>query len=158
MALNYFDIVVLILLVLFVLRGVMNGLAGEFSGLLGLLVGLVCAHFAYQSVVPYLADVIRNPVWCDLAAYGLVFFAVLLVVDLLARAVSWVLALTAPALLDKGLGAVLGLVRGIVVCAIFFALLHHFLPDAPFFKDALVTARLGFLVNFAKRWLPACLG
>jgi len=152
---NYFDLIVLILLVLFVLRGALNGLASEFSGLLGLIGGLWCAHYAYQDFAPYFADLIRDPFWRDLAAYALILLAVLLLVDLLARVASWALALTLPPLLDKILGAVLGLARGVAVCAVCLALLYYFLPDAPFFRDSFVAAKLDPLVKFARGYLPS---
>jgi membrane protein required for colicin V production len=153
--LNYFDMILLVLLALFLLRGVMNGLLAEISGVLGLLGGLWYASFAYQDVVPYLGDTIRSPVWRDLAAYGLVFLTVLLAADLLARVASKAFSLTASPLLDRGLGAALGLLRGMVVCAVSLVLLHHFLPDAPFYKDSLVTPWLGPFMKFAGLHLPA---
>jgi membrane protein required for colicin V production len=147
--------IILVLLVLFLLRGVMNGLLAEISGLLGLLGGLWYAQYAHQDLVPYLGDAIRNPVWRDLAAYGLVFLTVLLAVDLLGRLASKAFSLTASPLLDKGLGAALGLVRGMVVCSVSLVLLRHFLPDAPFYKDSLVMPWLGPFMKFAGLHLPA---
>ena len=158
MALNYFDMIILILLGLFLLRGVMNGLLAELFGLLGLIGGLLYAGYAHQDVVPYLVDVIRRPDWREIAAYVLVFFGVLLAADLLARVASKALSLTASPLLDRGLGAALGLVRGIVVCSICLVLLRRFVADAPFFKDSLVIPRMGFLLDFVRAHLPAGLG
>jgi len=155
MDLNYFDIVLLLLFLLFLLRGVMNGFLAEFSGLLGLFGGLWYASYAYTDLVPYLANVIKNPFWRDLAAYGLVFVSVLAAVALLARVVSKVFSLMAPPLLDKGLGALLGLARGMVVCAVSLVLLRHFLPDMHFFKNSLVTPWMAPFLNFARLYLPA---
>jgi membrane protein required for colicin V production len=157
MNVNYFDMIVLVLFALFILRGVMNGILGEFSGLVGLLGGLWYANYAHKDVVPHLASLVRNPVWRDLAAYGLVFLSVLLAVELLSRVASKALSLTATSALDKGLGALLGLGRGIVVCSVSLVLLRHFLPDAPFFTDSLITPMLAPVMNFAKRYLPAAL-
>ena len=157
MDLNYFDIVLLLLLLLFLLRGVMNGFLAEFAGLLGLFGGLWYASYAYTDLVPYLANVIKSPFWRELAAYGLVFVSVLAAVALLARMVSKVFSLIAPPFLDKGLGAVLGLARGMVVCSVSLVLLRHFLPDVHFFKYSLVTPWMGPFLNFARLHLPASL-
>ena len=115
---NYFDVMLLVILILFLLRGVMNGVLAEFSGLLGLVGGLCYASYAYKDVAPYLANMVQNPAWRDLVAYGLVFASVLLAVALLAYGVSKVFSLMVLASLDKGLGAVLGLVRGLVACSV----------------------------------------
>ena len=155
MELNYFDVILLCILVLFLLRGVMNGFLPEFSGLLGVVGGLWYANHAYRDVTPYLADFVRHPVWRDLAAYGLVFASVLLAVALLTHIVSKVLSLKIQPKLDKGLGAVLGLARGMVVCSISLVILRHFLPDMPFFKNSLITPWMGPFLNFARLYLPA---
>ena len=157
MGLNYFDVMLLVILVLFLLRGVMNGILAEFSGLLGMVGGLWYASYAYKDVAPYLANLLRNPAWRDLAAYGLVFVSVLLAVALLAHGVSKVLSLTVLASLDKGLGAVLGLLRGMVVCSVSLVLLRHFLPDVDFFKNSLITPWMGPFLHFAKLYLPVSL-
>ena len=157
MSLNYFDVMLLVILVLFLLRGVMNGFLAEFSGLLGLLGGLWYANSAYRDIAPYLANLVQNSAWRDLVAYGLVFVSVLLAVALLAHGVSKVLSLTVLPSLDKGLGALLGLVRGMVVCSASLVILRHFLPDVDFFKNSLVTPWLGPFVHFAKLYLPASL-
>lgn len=155
MTLNYFDMIILVLLGLFLLRGVMNGLLIELFGLLGLVGGLLYAGYAHQDVGPYLADLIRRPDWREIASYALVFFGVLLAVDLLTRVASKALSLPASPLLDKGLGAVLGLMRGLVACAICLVLLRHFVSDTPFFKESFVAPWLGPVLDFVKLYLPA---
>jgi len=157
MDLNYFDMVLLVILVLFLLRGIMNGVLTEFSGLLGLLGGLWYANYAYQDIAPYLAKMIQHSGWRDLAAYGLVFVSVLLAAALLVHVLSKVLSLMVLPSLDKSLGAVLGLVRGMVICSVSLVLLRHFLPDVHFFKNSLVTPWMVPFLNFARLYLPASL-
>ena len=152
---NYFDVVLLVILVLFLLRGIMNGFLTEFSGVLGLLGGLWYANYAYKDVIPYLANAIQNPAWRDLAAYGLVFVSVLLATALLIHVLSKILSLTVLSSLDKGLGAVLGLLRGMVICSVSLVLLGHFLPDVHFFENSLVKPWMGPFLHFAKLYLPA---
>jgi membrane protein required for colicin V production len=147
----------LVLLVLFLLRGVMNGFLSEFSGLLGLAGGLCYASYAYKDITPYLANLIHDPAWRDLIGYGLVFASVLLAVALLAYGVSKVVSLMVLSSLDKGLGAVLGLLRGMVVCSVSLVLLRHFLPDVDFFKNSHVTPWMEPFVHFARLYLPASL-
>jgi uncharacterized membrane protein required for colicin V production len=59
--------------------------------------------------------------------------------------------------LDKGLGAALGLARGMVICSLSLVLLRHFLPDMHFFQNSLVTPWMGPCLNFARLYLPASL-
>jgi membrane protein required for colicin V production len=157
MDLNYFDVVLLVILVLFLLRGIMNGVLAEFSGLLGLFGGLWYANHAYKDVAPYLAKIFQHSAWRDLAAYGLVFVSVLVAAALLVHVLSKVLSLKALPSLDKSLGAILGLVRGMVICSISLVILRHFLPDMHFFSNSLVTPWMEPFLNFAKLYLPASL-
>ena len=157
MGLNYFDAMLLVILILFLLRGVMNGFLAEFSGLAGLVGGLCYASYAYNDIAPYLANMIRNPAWRDLVSYGLVFISVLLAVALLAHGISKVFSLMVLSSLDKGLGAMLGLLRGMVVCSVSLVLLRHFLPDVDFFKNSLVTPWMEPFLHFAKLYLPTSL-
>jgi len=155
MELNYFDMVLLVILVLFLLRGIMNGFLAEFSGLLGLLGGLWYANYAYKDLSPYLVKVLQNPVWRDSVAYGVVFVSVLVAVAVLVHVLSKALSLTVLSSLDKGMGALLGLVRGMVICSVCLVLLRYFMPDVHFFQHSLVTPWLSPFVNFAKLYLPA---
>ena len=154
---NYFDLVLLVILALFLLRGIMNGVLAEFSGLLGLFGGLWYANYAYKDLAPHLAKAIQHPAWRDLAAYGLVFVSVLIATALLVHALSKVLSLTVLPSLDKSLGAALGLARGMVICSVSLVLLRHFLPDMHFFKDSLVTPWMEPFLNFSRLYLPASL-
>ncbi len=154
MSLNYFDVVLLVILVLFLLRGVMNGFLSEFSGLLGLLGGLWYAHYAYRDVMPYLG-LIHSPTWRELAAYGLVFLSVIIAAGLLVHFLSKALSLTILPPLDKSLGALLGLVRGMVICSVSLVILRRFLPDVEFFRESVVTPHFQPFVNFARLYLPA---
>jgi membrane protein required for colicin V production len=147
----------LVILVLFLLRGIMNGMLAEFSGLLGLFGGLWYANYAYKDLAPYVAKLIRDPAWCALAAYVLVLISVLAAVALLAYATSKVLSFTVLPPLDKSLGAALGLVRGMLICAICLVLLRHFLPDANFFSNSRITPWLETFMQFARLYLPASL-
>lgn len=156
MNLNYFDVVLLIILLLFLLRGVMNGFLSEVSGLLGLFGGLWYANYAYRDVSPYLGF-IHSSIWRDLAAYGIVFLSVVFAAALLVHLLSKALSLSMLPPLDKILGAVLGLVRGMVICSVSLVILRHFLPDMDFFKSSLITPNLRPFLDFAKLYLPTSL-
>ena len=156
MDLNYFDMVLLVILVLFLLRGVMNGVLAEFSGLLGILGGLWYASYAYNDITPYLSA-IKPAIWRDFAAYGLVFVSVLLAASLLVHFISRALSISVIPAVDKSFGALLGFVRGMVICSISLILLRHFMPDLNFFKESLVMPWLQPFLNFAKIYLPASL-
>jgi membrane protein required for colicin V production len=156
MNVNYFDAVLLAILVLFLLRGAMNGLLNEISGLFGLFGGLWYAHHAYGDLAPYLGFV-RSPVWRDSAAYAVVFASVVVAAALLVHLLSKVLSLSVLPSPDKALGAVLGLVRGLAICSVSLVLLNRFLPDVHFFRESVVIPHLRFFIDFAAAYLPASL-
>ena len=154
MDLNYFDIMLLVILVLFLLRGIMNGLLSEFSGLLGLFGGLWYANYAYRDVAPYLAKVFQDSFWRAFAAYGLVFVSVLVAAALLVHILSKIFSLKVVSPLDKSLGAMLGLLRGMVICSVCLVLLGYFLPEVHFFRNSFVTPWMEPFLNFARLYLP----
>jgi len=90
-----------------------------------------------------------------LAAFLIVFLVVLLLMTLLAIAVSGLLKKAGLGLIDRTLGAVFGLVRGlaIVTVAVLLAGLTT-VPRQPVWRHAMLSAPLEALANVVKVWLP----
>jgi membrane protein required for colicin V production len=90
-----------------------------------------------------------------LAAFLSVFLTALLVLTLAAIAVSSLLKRAGLGLIDRALGAVFGLVRGLAIVMVVVLLAGlTALPRQPAWRHAMSSAPLEALANMIKVWLP----
>src|SRR5690606_7815899 len=121
---NYIDIVIGLLILFGIVRGLYKGLFVEIASLVALVLGIYCAiHFSYE-VGDYMA---RHVDWeeryVNLAAFILVFCAVIIVVSLAGKLLTKIADFAALGLLNRILG---GLFGGLKVAVILGALLVFF--------------------------------
>lgn len=153
MPINYFDAVVLCVLVLFALRGLMRGFVGEISGLVALVGGVWLAHRFYAQVAQYLT-LISDPMWRNAAAYAVVFIAVLITVGLIARILRAILTFSFVAWADKAAGLILGAIKGILICAVLLLFIQHFAGNAAFLRESKVLPYLQAVIAQARAHIP----
>ncbi|MGS2763505.1 CvpA family protein [Sinomicrobium sp. M5D2P9] len=147
---NYIDIVIGLLIVFGIIRGLYKGLFVEIASLVALILGIYCAiHFSYE-VGDYMA---RHVDWeeryVNLAAFILVFCAVIIVVSLAGKLLTKIADFAALGLLNRILG---GLFGGLKVIVILGALLVFFeaTDNAISFVDA-EKKRTSILYNPVKK-------
>lgn len=153
MVLNYFDVAILCILVMFSVRGLLRGFVGEAAGLVAVIGGVWYAHRTYMQVAAYLTF-ISEPTWRNIAAYVLVFLAVLLVVGLVARLLRKILSYSFVSWADKLAGFLLGLLKGLLICAVLLLLLERFLGDAAFLRESRVLPYLKAVMEQIRAYLP----
>ena len=153
MNLNYFDVAVVSILVLFTLRGFLRGFVGEVAGVVAIVGGLWFAHRFSPQVAVYL-DFVRDPLWRNVLAYALTFLAILLLVGLTARVLQKILSFSFVSWADKLAGAALGLVKGLVICSVLLLLAQRFLSDAAFMRESRVLPYLNSVMHQVRAYLP----
>lgn len=154
-----FDYAVLGILGLSILLSVMRGFLREVLALLSWVVAFWLATLYAGEVAPMLPEAIPSEQLRLLAAYALVFFAALLVMSLLSITIGQFLKLVGIGPLDRLLGAVFGLARGVViVLALVVVGGLTSLPKEPFWRNATFSAPLEAIVQSAKPWLPKAIG
>ena len=138
MGFNLLDVALLLVMLLFMLRGFFRGFLDEVAGLIGIVGGIWLAGTFHtrlgQLVLPYL----NEPLWANLAAFLLILCAVLLAVSAVVSMLHKFLTLTFTDWLSHLIGGIAGLIKGFVICAIAIALMQHFLVDAPFMSTSKV--------------------
>lgn len=154
MTFNYFDVAVLCILGLFTLRGLLQGLVAEVAGVAAIIAGFWYAHRVYQDVAAYLTA-IADPTWRDIAAYLLVFLAVVVLVGFLARLLRKVLAFSFISWIDKLAGGALGLVKGLLICSLLLILVQRFLGEPAFMHNSAVLPYLNAVMEQIRNHLPA---
>lgn len=147
------DLVIIVTLVLFTIRGLKNGFVGEVAGLLSLICGFWAASAWSSDLAPRL-DFIFNPALRYVAACVLVFVAAMLAVAIIARLLKKIIAFAFATWLDRLVGACLGLAKGILVWALVLIVLEKLFPTASFLQDSRAAEYINPLLNQIKEWLP----
>ncbi|MDL2267742.1 CvpA family protein [Desulfovibrio sp. OttesenSCG-928-G15] len=142
-------------ILLFLVRGLLRGMIREVSGLVGIFLGLFIAGRGYTLLEPQFAGLIHNARWSAGLSYAILFTATLIVVALAAALLKRFMTLTFTAWVDNAVGAAVGFIKGVFICAIVLALMHRFAPDSPFLKNAIIPQYIESLINFARSFFPA---
>jgi membrane protein required for colicin V production len=124
------DWIILAFLVFSVVTAALQGFFREAFGLAGLVVGYLLAAWQYQRLADMFAPHLKAPWLGEIAAFLIIFFAVLLIAGLAGRFARWVMKEAGLTVLDRFLGGVLGLVRGCLVVAIVLVAMASFAPAA----------------------------
>ncbi|MFI5106225.1 MAG: CvpA family protein, partial [Terriglobales bacterium] len=124
------DWIILAFLVLSVAGAAMEGFFREAFGLAGLVLGYLLAAWRYQRLAQWFAPHLKSPWLGEIAAFLIIFFAVLLAAGAAGRMARWMMKEAGLSALDRILGGVLGLLRGSLVVAIVLVAMAAFAPAA----------------------------
>jgi membrane protein required for colicin V production len=132
LGLNAFDLVVFAIVVLSGLFALVRGLVKEVLSIVSWVGAVFAALYGFTWLRP-LANRLISPPWLADAITGLGLFVVsLIVLGLIASAVSGAIRKTSASALDRSLGFLFGLVRGaVIVCIAWIALSWALPPPEP---------------------------
>lgn len=150
---DVFDLIVVLALVFFAGRGFMHGFVDEVAGLVSLVGGFWAAH-TYHPLLAQRLTAISDPAWRSIAAYVLIFLAVILAVALLARLLQKILSFSFVSWADRLAGCLLGLAKGVILCALVLLVLQKFFHDADFMRHSRVLPYFNALMEQVRGWLP----
>ncbi len=153
MDINTLDIAILVVLILFGVRGLLRGFGKEILGIIGLVGGLWAAYTYYPSLAAHLTF-FKTEVWRNVLAYALLFIGVNLFTSLLAHILHQILALAFLLWLDKLLGAALGIVKGLLLCAILITVGQYLFAEHTLFASSAVLPYFNMLLEFAQSHIP----
>lgn len=150
-----FDYAVLGVIGLSVLLSILRGFLRETLSLAGWVAAFFVAKLYTLQLAPLLPKSIPGESLRLLAAFLILFLATLLIASLLAIALSEVFKKIGLGWLDRWLGALFGMARGILIVSI-VVLLGGLttLPHEAFWRNAMFSAPLEALVVSALPWLP----
>jgi membrane protein required for colicin V production len=151
---TWFDYVVVAIVGISVLFSIMHGFVRELLALASWVVAFLAAQLFATEVAPLLTG-ITSPSLRLLVAFVAVFVAVLIAMTLLAMALSSMIKKAGLGAVDRLLGALFGLVRGmaIVIVVVLLAGLTA-LPRQPDWRHAVLSPPLEMLATLVKGWLP----
>lgn len=150
---DIFDLVIVVTLVIFTLRGVSNGFVVEVAGILSLVGGFWAARSFNASLAPHLTF-IDSPDLRYIVACTILFVGVMVIIGLIARVLKKIIAFSFASWADRIAGAGLGLVKGILLWALILIILDKIVGDAPFMKDSRAVPYFSSIIDWLSQWLP----
>jgi membrane protein required for colicin V production len=127
---TFFDGLMLLLFVLFVLRGVWVGLVGQLAFLTALVLGFLAAGTFHADLAGLIAPWIKQPQFAFLLTYSLLFLAVYLITILVGRGLRLVMNITMLVWFDRTMGGIFGAIKGIFVASLLFMGLAGFVSGS----------------------------
>ena len=124
------DWIILGFLAFSVTAAALEGFFFEAFKLAGLVAGYLLAAWQYHRLANWFEPHLKSPWLGEIAGFLIVFFAVLMVASFTGRIARWAMKKAGLSTLDRILGGVLGLVRGVLVVAIVLTAMAAFAPAA----------------------------
>src|SRR5271169_5135929 len=122
------DWIIIAFLVFSVTAAAIEGFFHEAFKLAGLVLGYLLAAWQYHRLADWFAPHLKSPWLGEIAGFLIIFFAVLIVAGLAGRIARWAMKKAGLSTIDRILGAVLGLLRGVMVVAIVLTAMAAFAP------------------------------
>ncbi len=150
-----FDYAVLGIIGVSVLLSLLRGFVREFLGLASWVIAALAAKTYAVSVAMMLPASIPNQGLRMVAGFAIVFLGILLVASLLAIAISELFKQVGLGWLDRSLGTLFGVARGLLIVGV-LVLLGGLtsLPQDPRWRNAMFSSPMEAMVLACKPWLP----
>lgn len=123
---NWLDIVIIAVAVLFGFMGLGRGAIRAVFGIAGLIGGIVLAGHFYRPFAGMLSP--RGAIWSEIAAYVIILIATLVIASVIGWIVAQLVHITMLGWVDRLIGFVLGAGIGSMLCAAILAIVSKYLP------------------------------
>ena len=152
---NGIDYAIIFLLLLSIGVGIFRGAMREVMNIAGWMLAFILAYTFAADMAPHFADWVAEPVARVVLAWVFVFAVVLMLSALIASLMSEVVKKLGLSTLDRGVGAMIGAARGVVVLiAVTLAVGLTKIPQNALWKDAALTPWLELVALYARGVLP----
>jgi membrane protein required for colicin V production len=137
---NFFDIIVIVILGYCLIRGVFRGLIKELSSIIGVLSGFYAAFTYYMLLAKPLSKWITNTGYLNILSFLIIFCGVFIIISILGVIINYLLKIAFLGWLDRILGSVFGAMKGILIVSVLLIAFTAFLPKGtPVIKDSLLS-------------------
>lgn len=150
-----FDYLVLFVLICSVIISTLRGLVKEILSLLSWIAAFIVANAYGEALAPLLPDMIPGATTRLIVAFIALFIGVRILMGLLSMALDALIKATGLTLVDRGLGGLFGLARGIVIVLAAVLLCGvTAIPQQAFWKNALLSPLAETAAHTIKPFLP----
>ncbi len=127
---NIADWIILLVLLVSVVQAASTGFFQEAFGIAGLVFGYLVAAWQYQNLAGHFAAFISSRWLGEIVAFLAIFLGVMILAGILGKIVRWIVKEAGLNVVDRFLGAVLGLLRGCLLVAIVLVSMTAFTPTS----------------------------
>ncbi len=152
---NGIDYAIIVLMLLSIGIGVVRGAMREVINIIAWVLAFILAHGFAADIAPYFAEWVGEPVARVVLAWVAIFAVVLIVGSLVASLLSEVVRKLGLSTLDRGVGALIGVARGLLVLLVVtLAVGFTKIPQTPLWKNAALTPWLELAALYARSVMP----
>lgn len=149
------DIALLVVLGYFFLRGAFRGVVKEVVAVLGLFVAFWVASVYWPLGVEHLRTIFDMPGQRGITSFIVIFLVVYFLIGIISTFADKIVRITISPVLSSLLGAVVGLIKGVLICGILLAGAENFLRTGDKFLDSSqIWPYLKPVTEQAKAWMP----
>jgi len=130
------DWAILAIILISVLQAASEGFFHAAFGVAGLVVGYVLAAWQYHRLAAWFASYLKSPWLGDIAAFLIIFVAVLVLAGIIGRVVRWAVREAGLSWFDRSLGAAFGVLRGALMVAVILMGMTAFTPTSQWLEGS----------------------
>jgi len=146
---NSFDIIVMVIVVLCLVRGAFRGFVKEIASIVGVVAGFYGASVYYTMAGDLLAPWIDVATYRELLGFFITFMLIVVGVGLVANLLRYVLKIALLGWVDRFFGMIFGSAKGLLVCMVIFIIATTFMPGQGKWND---TSRLAPYLSEISQW------
>ncbi len=152
---NAIDYAIIVLMLVSIGVGVVRGAMREVINIIAWVLAFILAHGFAADIAPYFAEWVGEPVARVVLAWVAIFAVVLIAGSLVASLLSEVVRKLGLSTLDRGVGALIGVARGLLVLLVVtLAVGFTKIPQTPLWKNAALTPWLELAALYARGVMP----
>jgi len=145
-AMNPFDILILVILGYSLIRGLFRGLVKEISSVIGVFGGFYAAFTYYKVFAGLLAGLIQDESYLNILSFLIIFCSVLIVVSVLGVIIKYLLNIAFLGWFDRVGGVIFGIAKAILIVSVLFISLTAFLPKgSTFIKNSVLAPHVSWV-------------
>ncbi|MFO7754047.1 MAG: CvpA family protein [Desulfobacteraceae bacterium] len=141
---NFFDIAIIIIVAVCLIRGFFRGLIREASGIIGVIAGFYGAYTYYPVLLPYFENWFSKVFYAQILAVFLLFCVIFVAVTMTAVLIRKFLRIVFLGWVDRLFGGAFGTLKGVLIVSVVFIVLTTFVPaDLKFVKESRLSPYVG---------------
>ncbi|MCJ2163236.1 MULTISPECIES: CvpA family protein [unclassified Pseudodesulfovibrio] len=144
---NFLDIILICILILFLLRGFFRGLIQEVLSLIAVVLAIFLASNFNHLIAPHVKMYIDSEITVSALSYSLIFFGTLIVIWLLIKLLKSALEISLLGWIDRTAGGIFGLIEGVLICLVGLMFLQTFAPRSDILTESAIAPQAQHMVN-----------
>jgi len=124
------DLLILLIVLISVIIGIVRGFVKELSAIVGLILGIYIAIYRYPLLEKYVIKVITSPSVAKVVSFLIIFLVVFFLVIILGLLIQKAIQLVMLGWLDKLLGGIFGIIKGLIISWLMLILVTAVYPKS----------------------------